>query len=62
MKRVVVILVALLAVCIAILYVGVSSVQSFSYSTKVGCTATGAVRILGDEFQKSKAWPWVGLR
>ena len=57
MKRVVVILIVLLAVCVGVLYVGVSSVQSFSYSTKVGCTATGAIRILGYPFQKLKAWP-----
>lgn len=57
MKRAVVLLVLLLLVMTGILYVGISSHQSFSKSVLVACTNEGALRMLTNEAGYKKGWP-----
>ena len=57
MKRWTVILVVVLLSLTGILYVGISSQQSFSKSIVVACTNEGALRMLTNEAGYKKGWP-----
>lgn len=57
MKRVLVILILLVAVLFGILYFGISSTQSFSKSVLVACTNEGAMRVLVTERAVKQGWP-----
>lgn len=57
MKRVLVIFVLLIAVSTVILYIGISSQQSFAKSTLVACTSDGALRMLSTLDSNKQAWP-----
>lgn len=57
MKRVVVILMVLLIILTGVLYVGISSTQSFSKSVVVACTNEGALRVLVNERNSKMGWP-----
>lgn len=61
MKRWTVILVALLMILTGILYIGISSQQSFSKSVVVTCTNEGALRMLANEAGNKKGWPGTKL-
>jgi hypothetical protein len=57
MKRWTVILAVVLLSITGILYVGISSQQSFSKSIAVACTNEGALRMLTNEAGYKKGWP-----
>lgn len=57
MKRAVVLLVLLLLVTTGILYVGISSHQSFSKAVAIACTNDGALRVLVNEGKSRQVWP-----
>lgn len=57
MKRWTVILMVVLLSLTGILYVGISSQQSFSKSIVVACTNEGALRMLTNEAGNKKGWP-----
>jgi hypothetical protein len=57
MKRWTVILVVVLLSLTGILYVGISSQQSFSKSIVIACTNEGALRMLTNEAGYKKGWP-----
>jgi hypothetical protein len=57
MKREFVILILGVAALSGILYAGISSLQSFSNSVLVGCTADGALRVLVQERHEKNGWP-----
>ncbi|HEX4957582.1 MAG TPA: hypothetical protein VFV46_05340 [Lacibacter sp.] len=61
MKKWTVILVVVLLSLTGILYVGISSQQSFSKSIVVGCTNEGALRMLTNEAGNKKGWPGTKL-
>lgn len=61
MKRWTVILVVVLLSLTGILYVGISSQQSFSKSVAVACTNEGALRTLTNEAGNKKGWPGTKL-
>lgn len=57
MKRVLVIFVLLIAVSTGILYIGISSQQSFAKSALVACTNDGALRMLSTPGNNKQVWP-----
>lgn len=61
MKRWTVILVVVLLSLTGILYVGISSQQSFSKSVVAACTNEGALRTLMNEAGNKKGWPGTKL-
>ena len=57
MKRLIVILILLSVVLTGFLYLGISSVQSFSKSVLVACTNEGMLRVLAQDRIEKNGWP-----
>lgn len=57
MKRLVVILIFVFSVSLGVLYLGISSTQSFSRSILISCTQQGALRVLVQERSIKQGWP-----